>query len=220
MSTITDIPIKLITKDTDISSLKMSSFGWDVVVNGTPYQVVRIDGYVHTLGGVRGVNDLWMYPRFEEPTYDNLVEFSCKGSGVCWGIKYEPHNYIRSKWDEPECFTSGSISITRNGEVFYDDCHSIDHARHLIDFEIPDHPVNFNLYGFEENLVGRKVWWRSEPGIVTRYIKGQACIIIEPDGIDNFTTPAEFYEEEGDNYYYDGDVKINVFSDHIWWFRD
>ena len=39
-------------------------------------------------GGKYGNNDLWAYPRYEEPTYKNLIQFD--GDPVCWGIKYEP----------------------------------------------------------------------------------------------------------------------------------
>ena len=50
---------------------------WDVVINGIPHYVVRIEGYVHTIGGRYGENDLWAYPRDKAPTYDTLVEFGC-----------------------------------------------------------------------------------------------------------------------------------------------
>ena len=43
--------IKLIEKDTNISELKMSKMHWDVMLHGKPYQVVKIKGYVHTIGG-------------------------------------------------------------------------------------------------------------------------------------------------------------------------
>lgn len=55
----------------------MNKMPWDVVVNDIPYQVVEIEGYVHTLGPRNSENNLWMYPRSEDPTYENLVEFSC-----------------------------------------------------------------------------------------------------------------------------------------------
>lgn len=212
--------IKLIDKDTNILELKMSKFDWDVEVYDKPYQVVRIDGYIHSIGWCHRENDLWMYPRNEEPNYKNLIEYKCNGCGVCWGIKYEPYNYIRNKWDEPECFTTGGAMITRNGKDFYFCRRGIDEAEYKIK-DLNEHPLNLNGYGFENKIIGRKVWWRSEPAIITHWIgNGQACVILEPDGIDKFTTPAEFVEEEGDDYYEDGDVKIDIFDNHIWWFRD
>lgn len=159
-----------------------------------------------------------MYPRNETPSYENLIEYQCNGCGVCWGIKYEPHNYIRSKWDESECFTSGGVTITRNGKDFCFCRGGIDEAKWRIK-HLDEHPLDLNEYGFVEKMIGRKVWWRSEPAIVRSYIDKQACVMLEPDGIEKFTTPAEF-AEEGDNYYEDGDVKVKIFDSHIWWFRD
>lgn len=211
--------IRLIEKTTDISKLEMSKIPWDVEVYGIPYQVVRIKGYAHTIGGRHGENNLWMYPRNESPTHENLIEYQCDGCGVCWGIKYEPHNYIRSKWDESECFTSGGVTITRNGKDFYFCRGGIDEAKVLIR-KLEDHPIFLNEYGWKDKIIGRKVWWRSEPAIVRSYIDKQACVMLEPDGIENFTTPAEFADEEGDNYYEEGDVKVEIFDSHIWWFRD
>ena len=83
-----------------------------------------------------------------------------------------------------------------------------------------DHPLALNTIDFDKKMIGRKIWWRSEPGIITRWIDGQACVIIEPDGIEKFTTPAEFFKEDGDEYYEDNYVKTNIFDKHIWWFRD
>ena len=210
--------IKLIDKDTNISELKMSKMPWDVVVNGIPYQVVRIEGYVHSIGGHWGENDFWMYPRNGNPTYETLVQYYCSGCGVCWGIKYEPHNYIRTKWGEIECYTSGGAMITRNGEDFYFCRGGIDEAKYVIK-QLDDHPLDLNEYGFAEKMIGRKVWWRSEPAVIRSWIKGQACVMLEPDGIEKFTVPAEFADEDPD-YYCEGDVKSDIFDKHIWWWRE
>lgn len=212
--------IKLVTKDTNISTLSMHKFNWDVQINRVDYQVVQIDGYVHSIGGRRGINDLWMYPRGAEPTYENLVEFSCDGSGVCWGIRFEPKNYFKCKWDETEAFTSGGAMITRNGEDFYFCGAGIDEARYML-MQIDDHPIGFHEYKFNENVVGRKVWWRSEPAVVSKWIGGQdARLVISPDGIDAFRVPPEFEAEEGPDYYEDGVVVTTAFDSHIWWFRE
>lgn len=211
--------IRLIEKNTDISSLKMTKYDWDVVLNNQEYQVVRIEGYIHTIGGEHGENDLWMYPRNGRPAYETLIEYQCENCGVCWGIRYAPYNYTRSKWDECECFTTDGAMITRNGEDFYFCSGGIDEAKWLMK-HLGEHPLNLNEYGFTEKMIGRKVWWRSEPAIIRRWIgHGQACVMLEPDGIEKFTTPAEF-ANEGDDYYEDGDVKTDIFDKHIWWFRD
>lgn len=211
--------IKLIKKDTNIYELKMRKVDWDVVMNGKPFQVVRIEGYVHTIGGKYGDNNLWAYPRDEEPSYENLIEFDSEP--VLWGINFNPHHYVKSKWDETEMRYSGSVTITRNGEDFYTLFgginYGIDKARVLIS-EIKEHPLGFNEIDYDTKMIGRKVWWRSQPAVITMWIKGQACVILEPDGIESFKKPAEY--ENDDMFGEEKDIKTSVFDKHIWWFRD
>lgn len=208
--------IKLIDRDTDISKLKIRQMGWDTVINGKPYFIVRIVGYVHTIGGKYNNNDLWAYPRDEKPNYENLVQF--EGEPVCWGINYAPYNYARCRHDEFEATTIGNAFITRNGEKFCDVRGGIERAKCMIN-DFNKHPINLHEIDFDKKVIGRKVWWRSEPAVVSSYISKQACVILEPDGIKQFTTPAEF-ADEGCNYYCDGDVKADILDEHIWWFRE
>ncbi len=212
--------IRLITKNTDLSH-PPKPYDWDVLINGRPYFVVRMEGYVHSIGGRWGDNDLWAYPREEAPSFENLIEFSAD-QPVAWGIRYEPQNYTKTKWDETEVRSGGGIAITRNGEVF---CHitgglnyGIDEARTMI-ARFSEHPLELNAIDFDQKAVGRRVWWRSEPAIIESFIKGQADVILKPDGIPRFTTPPEFAKEEPD-YYEDETVKTSILDNHIWWFRD
>lgn len=207
--------IKLIDRNTDISKLKIRQMGWDTVINGKPYFVVQIVGYVHTIGGKYNNNDLWAYPRDEKPNCENLVQF--EGEPVCWGINYAPYNYARCRHDKFEATTIGNVFITRNGEKFCDVRGGIERAKCMIN-DFNEHPINLNEIDFDKKVIGRKVWWRSEPAVVSNYISKQACVILEPDGIKQFTTPAEF-ADEGCNYYCDGDVKADILDKHIWWFR-
>lgn len=213
--------IRLITKDTILPPL--CHMDWDVVINGIPYYVVRINRYVHRIGGQGqyGENDLWAYPRDKAPTYETLIEFDCKWP-VAWGIRYEPRNYTKTKWDETEALTAGGVVITRNGEDFCQITggmnYGIDKARVMIR-EFERHPLHLDFIDFDKKAVGRKVWWRSEPAIITRYVDNQACVILKPDGIDRFTVPAEFANEDTD-YYEDGTIKTSILDPHIWWFRN
>lgn len=211
--------IKLIKEDSILPSLR--HMDWDVVISGIPYYVVKIPGYIHTIGGRYGENDLWAYPRDKAPTHETLIEFDCS-EPVSWGIRYEPQNYAKTKYDETMSRSGGGVEITRNGEIF---CHvkgninyGVDQARAMI-VELRDHPLDIESIDFDKKAIGRRVWWRSESAIITRYVNGQACVILEPDGIDHFTVPAEFAEENPD-YYEDGSVKATILDRNIWWFRD
>ena len=64
--------INLIKKDTIIPKVK--PLDWDVEIKGRPYYVVRLKGFIHTIGGKWGENEFWAYPRDEEPCYDCLAE--------------------------------------------------------------------------------------------------------------------------------------------------
>ena len=219
MSALDNIKINLIEKDTDLSKIKFLPLDWDLVIKGRPYYVVDLPNFVHTIGGKWGANSYWAYPRDEEPSYENLVEFE-SDYAVEWGLTYNPHHYIRNKYGESMVMNTSRVLIYRNGRIFYDGCYSIDHARHIIS-NCQDHPLELNSIDYDKKMIGRKVWWRSEPGIITRWVDGQACVIIEPDKdlIDKFTTPAEF-ADEGDDFYEDNEVKTSIFDKHIWWFRD
>lgn len=210
--------IKLIDKDTNMADLEMHLMPWDIVVHSTPYQAVRIKGYVHTIGGRHGNNDFWMYPRHMEPSPDTLIQCNCAQFGACWGIKYEPTNYITTKWYETECNTSIGAMITRNGEDFYSCLSGIDEARYLLNV-IDEHPLNLNDYNYTQKLVGRKVWWRSQPAVITRWIgDGQACVVLKPEDDTYFKIPPEFAHRgvvQQERY-----VKADIFDRHIWWFRE
>lgn len=211
--------IKLIKEDTDISSLEILKFDWDVVIKGRPYYVVQIKGYNHSIVGIyNGQNNLWMYPRDEEPSYENLVEYSSNNFGALWGYRYEPYNYIKNKWGESECFACHKYIITRNGEDFYDGCHGIEDVLQKIK-RLKEHPIQFDLIHWKDEVIGTKVWYRSQPGIIESWIDKQACVIIEPDGIERFDVPAEFRDE--DSIMFDDDfIKADVFDPNIYWFRD
>ena len=213
--------IKLIDKDTIIP--KASPLDWDLEIKGRPYYVVRLEGFVHTIGGHWGENNLWAYTRDEEPCYENLIEFD-SDSPVLWGIEYKPTHYIKNKWGEREVRRGSSLIITRNGKPF-DEINSngiyygIDKARVRIS-DYNEHPLGLNAIDFDKKMEGRKIWWRSQPAKIEYFIWGQGCVIIVPDGIEKFETPPEFrdddFMDDGENY----SIKAHILDKHIWWFRD
>lgn len=84
--------------------------------------------------------------------------------------------------------------------------------------QILEHPVNFlwSKEGSFPDLIGRKVYWRFQPGVVTDYFADQGAAIIRaetPSG--KFASRAvptdEPHEEET--------VKEDILSVDVWWFR-
>lgn len=214
--------IKLITKD-DFPDLKYRKMDWDVEIKGIPFQVIRVKGFVHTIGGHLDWgdgNDFWAYPLNEEMTFDNLVEFNGE-PGACWGIEYSTTNYSRAKWGEAEILRGRKLIITRNGKPFYDGMMTFHQAiAYVKDGLLDEHPLDLNSRGFDEKCIGRKVWWRSQPAVITSYINGQACVILEPDGIDQFSVPEEYKENDMFDDENRKEIKTSIFDEHIWWFRD
>lgn len=213
--------IKLIDKNTDIKNLTMHGYDWDLVVNGRKYQVVRIDGYVHTVNSTRGDNDLWAYPRNETPSHRNLLPFnSSLDHGVSWGISTNPLNIIKDGYDVSEISSYRNITITRNGEVFCT-CASVAEAFYKIDL-IKGHPLDLFQYEYEKNIIKRKIFWKDDPAVITRYVKGEAEIQLKCDGVDRFTYPAKYnddpiYRERYDEF---PDIIItDIFDTNITWFR-
>lgn len=216
--------IKLITRD-DMERVleiieKNKPLDWDVVIDKRPYYVVRVHGFVHTIGGIFNENDLWAYPRNEKPSYDNLIQYDCDHP-VTWGLKYKEKNVSRCKWEEHDSFTRGCTVIYRNMEKFMtiagDMDYSIPKAISIIK-ELPEHPLELQEIDFDKKCIGRKVWWRSQPAIITGYVKNQGSVILEPDGIDAFVIPAEFkdepmFEDDTDS------VKTSILDKNIYWFR-
>lgn len=172
--------IKLITKDTNISDLNIKIIDWDIVIKGVPYYVAHIYGYVHSIGGRWGDNDMWAFPRNETPSYENLVEFS-PSSIVNWGLSYKENYYFKTKYDETEVRESHGTMITRNDEDFYFVPGGMDYslakARYLLT-KVQEGPFGVYEIDYDKKFDGKIIVYKRIPAVIERYIKGQGCIII------------------------------------------
>lgn len=212
--------IKLINKDTDLSKLR-KPVGWDLEVEGVPYDVYRVDGYIHTIGGKWGGNCYWACPAGHRPTYENLIEFS--GDAPTWGVTFDRVNYIKSKWDETSIEANGSCWITRNGKRFYQiPARYMDYglatAQHLIVRLSEDCPLHLNERTWREQAIGNKIWYEGQPAIITR-ITQDNDLWIEPDGIEKFKAPIHWGDEFDYEDYEDG-LRVELLSPNIKWFRN
>lgn len=212
--------IKLITKDTDLSTAY--NLNWDVTIGDKLYSVYRVDGCVHTIGGRMYKNNLWCCPRNESLTFENAIAF--RGEPVRFGLKVNPINCVKNKYDETSMESAIKVDILRNDDIFYtfscrDFSYGVAKAQTLI-AELEEHPINFFRPDYvQHDIINRRVYYRSEPGIITQWCsEGQACVIIEPDGINEFKCPTEFSEDE----LFDEErkyIKADIFDKNIYWFR-
>ena len=216
------IEIKLPASDEDFEEHGYK-YDWDVDVNGEPYDVYNMDGFAHALYGEYGIYDLWACPKDEKPTMENTYEYS-GWRGPRWGIVAKETNYKKLKWDEKQIEKSCSITITRNDEEFYsfgcrDLAYGLTKAQTLL-VKIQEHPVAFASRDFvEQDLIGRKIWYRETPCVITRYIPGQCCVIAELDEsrlTEKYDIRGFIFEDSGKPY-----VKLDILMDgQIWWFED
>ena len=212
--------IRLIDQHTDLTKLKLEKLGWDATAHGVSKDLYRIQGYAHATGGYRGVYDIWACPRNSKPTVDNLIAWS--GSyGVRWGFNINPQNYCKYKWANTSFNTNIRVVITRNDLIFdeffaYDMLYAISKVTSKV-LQYQEFCVDLNCQDFENEFINRKVFWRDQPATIISYVSEQACVMLKPES-KSFTKSAYFDEED----YFDEDqeVKCEILSEHIWWFRN
>lgn len=177
----------------------LRNYSWNVTLgkDHEPMRVCKIDGCYHTIGGRYGNNCLYVYPRNEEPTVENLTKYNGE---IPWSYDVTQTNYYRK--DELRCSTKCRIYIA--GEQVYEFNCGWDLMPHKIMMtieELKEHPIYIVEIGYEEKYVlNRKVYFHGKPGIITHYMKEQGSIMI------NF--------EDGT-----GPVKEDILSKSIEWFR-
>ena len=230
--TVYEIPFKLFDKDSVIPEYHI--IDWDLMVDGIPYSVAHMEGFVHTQGGRWGINDMWAWPRGHTPTYKNLVPFNSKDP-VSWGIEYREYNHVKyheHDWgDDNEVDSVCGTWITRNGEEFLftmgEMGYSFPIAQSLI-YYINEGPINFNSIEWKNDVVGRKIWYNDEPAVVKDLWFDSWCgyrISVVPDGIAKFSCPKSWERSfilKDSWYEYETSVVcelIDPTSNHIDWFR-
>lgn len=211
--------IKLIDENTDLSNLKRP-IGWDLEIKGIPYDIYRVDGYNHTIGGKYGENCFWACATGEKPTHENLIEFN--GDAPTWGVTFDRINYVKSKWDETSVEANGACWITRNGKNFYSiPARHMDYglakAQYMLVQLIEECPLWLSERNWKENAIGRKIWYENQPAIITR-ITSDNELWIEPDGIGKFKAPASWEDMDFEDY--EDGLRTDLLSPNIDWFRN
>lgn len=212
--------IHLIDKDTDLSNIY--PLHWDAYLGTTPLTVYRVEGCVHSIGGRWGENSYWCCPRGETPTYKNLMEFS--GEPCNWSIKASSMNRVHTHWCECKLESSVLIEILRNDKLFYSfGCNDLNYglnkAQELLVSKIHEGFFNFNDIDFDKDLIGKKIYYRDQPAIITRYIPGKCSVWIEPDGIEKFTMPVHWNAEDWTEYEKGLSICLLTDDSEVYWWR-
>lgn len=94
---------------------------------------------------------------------------------------------------------------------------------HLI-IKIGEHSSHWFSAEERKNMIGRKIWYHDQPATIIRTIDDQGAIIIatepgfKPPRSSEDPDEYDYWDDwkEGDHY----EVKDDVLSPHIWWWRD
>jgi hypothetical protein len=213
--------IKLIGSDEDLRGVSLQPLDWDLVVNGSPYDVYRVPGFVHTVGGSFVENDIWCCPMGQKPCARNLAQFD--GSAPTWGIEVSEMNRVKVKWGEVKIREAVRCVITRNGMPFYEVGagnldYALSKARSALT-EIQEGPVDVFTRDWDKKLVGRKVYYNGAPAVVTAAYSGSSVVLI-PDGATYFPPPIWAGAEDLEFPEFDAQVKIDILDRNVWWFRE
>ena len=164
-------------------------------------------------------NNWWLKYDRSDGYYDWVPWVDKLTKRPCFEIKIREGNHMKYKWDEWNIKGGVYCEIILNGEKVYEfrarDIEYVMAKATVLKNQILEHPFDFTN---PDEMVGRKVYYREQPAIVERVILDQGCVILKKDGTGNFSKPA-YWDDEMD-WEEESTVKEEIFSDHIWWFRD
>ncbi len=152
----------------DVGDERMQFFEFNI-----PMAVYRIEGYNHTGTADGGGKDLYVCPRHEQPSIENLSPFD----DSVWDIwSFEIKNKVYRRKDEITC--GYSVIIKRNGVEFErfgtrDIAYGAIKAQKFIyDIKESSLPFNFFEVDYQKKIEGYQCKWKGRPCTITRYIEG------------------------------------------------
>lgn len=203
---------------------KLNSYNWDITLGKEhkPMRVYRLEGCIHTKGGKHGINDMYVADRNipkEEIKPSDLTEYSGE---ICWGFNVQQRNYYRK--DELRCGCHADIYCAGR-KVYQINCSFEYIASKVMDTILKlkeDSPISFGEINFEKDVIGRKIWWRDQPAIITSYSVEDGEVLIRPIGSDTFKLLNK--DKKGEDwvkeYSTESLIKDDILSPSIYWFRD
>ena len=108
---------KPLDKKVNLETVEIFKMDWDLEIEKISYDIYKVNGYCHTLGGRYGNNDYYCCKRDEEPTVHNLIPFN--GEAPVWSIEWFENNIVENKWGEVHVRNYGRYVIRRNCKIFY-----------------------------------------------------------------------------------------------------
>ena len=202
---------------------------WDVVVpteksKSDKVNVLKVYGTEPIIGLDIVYDRYYVFNRYNLDPHASDLEMLDVPFGAI-PVNYDIRTETNYGWTDHSGYMRRCVtSIYRNNELFYtipgNPQYGIPKALTIIS-ELDGKAFDHISINFESDLIGRKVFWRDQPGVITGYCKGKACVIIEPDGIEKFKAPGNMNKEDADIFENGDDfVKVELWSNDIWWFRE
>lgn len=199
----------------------------DVLINNTKYDLVDIPNKEHELGRYNNCSTtLWVkYNDFLSDENEYIPWIDLGSNRRCWDIEIKQRNNVKYKWNESRINGDVVIIIKLNNEPVYEFAtfkldYAFNKAQNII-YQLENHPL------FEENdeVIGRKIYYKNLPAIITS--KGVGYVIIEPDCPDEkldewwskYTSPWDDRDEDYEREIREHGIKDDILSSNIFWYR-
>lgn len=165
-------------------------------------------------------------PKYNKETHQHEINgIHFNGHFVEWKFEYIPKTYLKeSELSGDEYRKGGSIKIYLNGDcVCSEFCRTEDMAIVLISKHLHELKCHFELQGvdlegWQQKLVGRKVYHAGVPSIIESYCGDGEILLRTEDGkpYEIYGSKKEYPDEEDE--WYDKD-RVHITDSRIWWWR-
>jgi len=144
------------------------------------------------------------------------------GHRILIDVRLTSSNYLKSSGlSGDEVREGGSGQILADGEVvfefFFRDIHyALRKADQLIT-ELSEHSSGWLVKDQREALIGRAIYYREIPAVITHLVTDQGCVMIMTANGEPFPPPV--WRDDEDHYEGENEIKVEVTDPNIWWFR-
>ena len=158
----------------------------------------------------------YLEPQKESRWHIGDVEFD--GHHTLWGFEYFPTTYLKSSYlSGDEYRKGGEIRYFRDRKQVYSEfCREPLTASNKIGATL----MKLMDFDWEMVTIGRKVWYRELPCVITMICEDQGCVILEREDKKDF--PDAVWHKENDGAMGEGEdtVKVEIIDGGIYWYRD
>ncbi len=139
------------------------------------------------------------------------------GHRTLWSFSFEPYTYLKeSGLSGDQWRKGGTIKYFRDGVQIYEQfCRETERAAIRI-LATLSKLMEFNWDRLKE---GRKVYCLGVPAKIGHIILEQGAFMVIVDGVDRFPKMS-FQIEDEEDYVNPKELKMDIFSSDIWWYRD